>query len=114
MINTTKGSPSSLPSMSLEPRTLERVAREFPESDQPLVIELLSAYSGPEPGRVARDILELSKTNVQVVRHYLQAAERDYRDVLYWAEYYDTDPLLARCDPRQVIDGLIAKWEDKK
>jgi hypothetical protein len=55
--------------MSLEPRTLERIVREFSASEQALVIELLSGYSGPEAGRVAWDILELSKGNLESVRH---------------------------------------------
>lgn len=100
--------------MSLEQRTLERIAREFSASDQALVIELLSGYSGPETGRVAWDVLELSKGSLERVRHFLQAAQTDYRDVLYWAEYYDTDPLLRGRDPKQMVDDIIAKWGDKK
>ena len=57
--------------MSLEQRTLERIAREFSAADQALVIELLSGYSGPETGRVAWDILELSKGSLENVRHFL-------------------------------------------
>lgn len=100
--------------MSLEPRTLERIVREFSASEQALVIELLSGYSGPEAGRVAWDILELSKGNLESVRHYLQAAHADYRDVLYWAEYYDNDPMLRGRDPKQMVDDIIAKWGEKK
>jgi hypothetical protein len=100
--------------MSLEPRTLERIAREFSASEQALVIELLLGYSGPEAGRVAWDILELSKGNLESVRHYEQAAQTDYRDVLYWAEYYDTDPMLRGRDPKQMVDDIIAKWGEKK
>jgi hypothetical protein len=100
--------------MSIEQRTLERIAREFSVSDQALVIELLSGYSGPEIGRVAWDILELSKGSLESVRHYLQTAQTDYRDILYWAEYYDTDPLLRGRDPKQMVDDIIAKWGDKK
>lgn len=100
--------------MSLDSRTLERVAKEFSASDQDLVIESLSGYSGPEAGRVAWDILKLSKGNLESVRHYLQAAQTDYRDVLYWAEYYDTDPILQSRDPKQMVDEIIAKLGDKK
>jgi len=83
-------------------------------SDQAPVIELLSGYSGPEAGRIGWDILQLSKGSLESVRHFVQAAKTDYRDVLYWAEYYDTDPMLRGRDPKQMIDDIIAKWGDKK
>jgi hypothetical protein len=100
--------------MSLEPRTLERIAREFSASEQALIIELLIGYTGPEAGRIAWDILELSKGKLESVRHYLQAAQTDYRDVLYWAEYYDNDPMLRGRDAKQMVDDIIAKWGEKK
>jgi len=100
--------------MNLEQRTLERIAREFSAPDQALVIELLSGCSGPETGRVAWNVLELSKGRLESVRHFLKAAQTDYRDVLYWAEYYATDPLLRGRDPKQMVDDIIAKWGDKK
>src|SRR6266481_4693684 len=100
--------------MSLEQRTLERISKEFPTSDQAAVIEFLSGYSGPEAGRIAWDVLRLSKGTLDGVRHFVQAAQKDYRDVLYWAEYYDTDPMLRGRDPKQIIDDIIAKWGDKK
>jgi hypothetical protein len=104
--------------MSLEPRTRERIAREFTSSDATSVIELLSSYSGPEAGRVAWDILELSKGKVEKVRQYLQAAQKDYRDILYWAEYYDSDPMfdprLGGGDPKQMVDDIIGKWGTKE
>jgi hypothetical protein len=56
--------------MSLEPRTLERISKDFPGSDK-VVIELLNGYSGPVIGRVIRIILELSKGSLGSVRHYL-------------------------------------------
>jgi hypothetical protein len=75
---------------------------------------LLSGYSGPETARVVWDILELSKGSLKDVRRYLQAAHTDYRDVLYWAEYYNTDPVLQGRDPKKIVDDIIAKWSDKK
>src|SRR2546426_3427015 len=100
--------------MSLEQSTLERITRDFSASDQTSVIELLSGYSGPESGRVTWDILELSKGSLESVRHYVQAAQTDYRDVLYWAEYYHDDPLLRGRDPKQMVDEIIAKWGEQK
>ena len=100
--------------MSLEQRTQERIAREFPASEQVSVAALLSSYSGPEIGRVTWDIMELSKGDMEKVRQYVQAAQTDPRDVMYWAEYYDTDPLLQGKDPKKMVEDLLKKWGDKK
>jgi hypothetical protein len=97
--------------MSLEQRTVERIAREFAASEQAAVIEFLNGYSGPEAGRVAWDILELSKGSLENVGRYVQAAQTDYRDVLYWAEYYENDPFLKGRDPKQMVDDILRKWE---
>jgi hypothetical protein len=96
--------------MEVEQRSIERIAREFPISDQALVIELLNAYSGPERGRVTWDILKLSKGNLEKIRQYVKAAQTDYRDILYWAEYYNHDPLRRGRDPKEIVDAIIAKW----
>ena len=95
--------------MNLEPRTLERIAKEFPPDQQSRVVELLRGYAGKEPERMVWDILHLSKGSMADVRHYLEAARADYRDVLYWAEYYGTDPLMQGRDPKQVAAEIIAK-----
>ena len=95
--------------MSLEQRTVARIAREFSPPEQSSVIELLSSYSGPESGRVVWDILELSKGNLESVSQHLQAAQKDYRDVLYWAEFASDDPLMRGRDPRQMVNDIIAK-----
>jgi hypothetical protein len=100
--------------LSLEERTRERISKEFTESDQVLVIDLLSTYSGPENARVVWDILKLSKGKLENVRQYLQAAQTDYRDVLYWAEYYAADPLLQGRKPKQLVGEILTKWGDKK
>jgi hypothetical protein len=100
--------------MSLERRILDRIAQEFSASDQTVVAELLTGYSGPEAGRVAWDVLALSKGSLESIRHYIQAAQRDYRDVLYWAEYYDRDPILRDRDPKQVVEDILRQWGDKK
>ena len=100
--------------MSLEPRTLERITKEFPPDQQSRVVELLRGYAGKEPERMVWDILHLSKGSMADVRHYLEAARADYRDVLYWAEYYATDPLLRGRDPQQMVAEIMAKLGDKK
>ena len=98
--------------MSLEQQILERIARDFSPSEYDSVVELLDSYSGPERGRVTRDILELSKGSLPELTRYCLAAQTDYRDILYWAEYYATDPLLRGRDPAQLVDEILEKWGD--
>ena len=98
---------------SMEQRTLERIRQEFQEPDLDGVIELLASYSGPESDRVRWDILELSKGELGKIGEYVKAAQSDYRDILYWAEYYQNDPMLRGRDPKQVVDEIIAKWRRK-
>jgi hypothetical protein len=98
---------------SMEQRTLERIRQEFQEPDLDGVIELLASYSGPESDRVRWDILELSKGELGKIGEYVKAAQSDYRDILYWAEYYKNDPLLRGRDPKQVVEEIIAKWGKK-
>ena len=94
----------------MERRILERVSREFQDSDRDAVVHLLESYVGPETDRVRWDILELSKGNVEKIREYIQAAQTDYRDVLYWAEYYKDDPMLRGRDPKQMVNEILRKF----
>ncbi len=97
----------------MEQRILERVSREFPDSDRDAVVQLLETYVGPESDRVRWDILQLSTGSVDKVRDYVKAAETDYRDVLYWAVYFKDDPMLRGRDPKQMVDEILAKWGKK-
>ena len=98
---------------SMEQRILERIRQEFQEPNLDRVIELLASYSGPESDRVRWDILELSKGELGKIGEYVTAAQSDYRDILYWAEYYTNDPLLRGRDPKKMVDEIIAKWEKR-
>ncbi len=57
----------------------------------PQVFALLEAYGNEtwqrEPERVRLGLLKLSGGSLEQLRHYLAAAQEDYRDVLAWAEY---------------------------
>ena len=98
----------------MEQRTLDRIRREFRGPDQNGVVELLASYSGAESDRVRWDILELSKGRLEKIGEYVKAAQTDYRDILYWAEYYENDPLLRDRDRKQMVDEIIAKWGKKE
>ena len=100
--------------MSLEHRTIDRIVRDFAENERASVSEILATYCGPEATRVVWDVLELSKGNVEQVRHFVRAAQSDYRDVLYWAEYYATDPMLRGRDPEQMAREMLAKLGDRR
>ena len=97
----------------MEQRILERVSREFQDSDRDAVVQLLESYVGPESDRVRWDILELSKGGLGKVRDYMKAAQTDYRDVLYWAEYFKDDPMPHGRDPKQMVSEILAKWGKK-
>jgi hypothetical protein len=98
----------------LEQTLLDRIKHEFAEAHRATVVDSLNNYAGPEAARVARDILQLSKGSVEQVADLVKAANRDYRDIIYWAEYAADDPLMRSRDPKQVADQLIQKWGDKK
>ncbi|HEX4630358.1 MAG TPA: hypothetical protein VH188_05285 [Chthoniobacterales bacterium] len=100
--------------MTLDERTRGRIAKDFSSSEHATVTELLSAYAGAESDRVRWDILEISKGDLDKVRRYVQAAQTDYRDILYWAEYYDNDPMLKGRDPKKMVDDILSKWGKKK
>ena len=97
----------------MEQRIIQRIGREFQEPDQNHVLELLASYSGAESDRVRWGILELSNGKLEKIGKYLKAAQTDYRDVLYWAEYYQNDPMLRDRDPKQMVDEIIAEWGSK-
>ncbi len=55
------------------------------------ILELLDSY-GVDPHerereRVQLDIVKLSAGSEAKMREYVAVAKRDYRDVLFWAEY---------------------------
>ena len=78
-----------VPTYSRE-QVIAEVARWFGETSVKGVMLLLDAYQSAGGGRerVQMAILKLSKGNLHDVRHYLQQAQDDFRDVLYWAESY--------------------------
>ena len=68
---------------------LAAVRSAFPEGMVARVVSLLDAY-GTQPyerDRVHLAILALSHGNEEKLREYIEVAKRDYRDVLFWAEY---------------------------
>lgn len=67
------------------------VRREFREEHVAEVEALLATYGDSEwhhePARVRMAILKLSRGDLEKLKHNLEVARGDYRDVLFWAEY---------------------------
>jgi hypothetical protein len=89
------------------------VGATFPKSSWPRVLELLDSYGVEsyerERERVQLAILKLSAGSEEKVREFVAVAKRDYRDVLFWAEY----PEEARLDTpekRQRIRKMFEKF----
>jgi hypothetical protein len=97
----------------LEHRAIEKISEDYPPADCEAVVDLLACYSGRERDRVIWDILQLSKGDSQKLLEFIHCAQRDYRDVLYWAEYFDTDPMLKGRDPKKLVEDLLARWGTK-
>ena len=70
---------------------LAAVGEQLPDRDAATVLALLDRYgtrrSEPEQERVQLAVLKLSGGDIERLRHGLDVARQDYRDVLYWAEY---------------------------
>jgi hypothetical protein len=67
------------------------VQATFPKESWGRVLEMLDSDGVKsyerERERVQLDILKLSVGSEEKVREYVAVAKRDYRDVLFWAEY---------------------------
>jgi hypothetical protein len=72
-----------------------RVHSDFSQADRPSVVNALEMYHGPEPDRVRRCIVHLAAGALEKIGHFVQVANADHRDVIYWAEY-DTDDRRVR------------------
>ncbi len=77
--------------MDLSGRVTAAIEKFFPEAQRAAVAEALSAYSDAgherEAERVHLLILKISRRDVERVRSLVQAAKRDYRDVIVWASH---------------------------
>ena len=67
------------------------VQGSFPDSSRTRVLELLDGYGVEsyerERERMQLAILKLSNGSEEKLREFVAVAKRDYRDVLFWAEY---------------------------
>jgi hypothetical protein len=92
------------------PRTRDEVVavvqKTFPESAHARVLELVDSYGlesyERERERVQLGILKLSEGNEEKLREFVAVAKRDYRDVLFWAEY----PGEAKLDTPEELERM--------
>jgi len=72
------------------------LTRGFPAEQQTAARSMLALYGGAarehEVERVRRALLALSQGKLAYLGHYLAVAQRDYREVLYWADHPDQAP----------------------
>jgi hypothetical protein len=62
-----------------------RISRDFGGVAARTAGELLASYSDVEQERVHLAILDLSGGELDALRHYVERAQADFRDVLFWA-----------------------------
>jgi len=65
----------------------KKLEADFGPDDMATVRNLLAEYKGKESPRVIRCILHLAEGDTNKLLHFINAANSDYRDVIYWAEY---------------------------
>jgi hypothetical protein len=85
----------------------------FPKDNWARVLELLDGY-GIEPyerecERVQLAVLKLSAGSEEKLREFLAVAKRDYRDVLFWAEYPE-ESRLDTPEKRQRIRKMFEQF----
>jgi len=89
------------------------VQATFPMSSWARVLELLDNYGVEsyerERERVQVAILKLSAGSEEKVREYVAVAKRDYRDVLFWAEYPE-ESKLDTPEKRQRVREMLEKF----
>ena len=75
--------------MQLSSKVAAAIERFFPDAERMIVAELLGNYGNApherEAERIHLLILKISRRDVNRVRDLVEAAKRDYRDVILWA-----------------------------
>src|SRR3979411_3270575 len=75
--------------MQLSSKVAAAIERFFPIAERMIVTELLGKYGDApqerEAERIHLLILKISRRDVNHVRGLVEAAKRDYRDVILWA-----------------------------
>ena len=94
----------------IAPNVRRAVAVGFSEADRPYVLAALRRYCGPETPRVHRAVLALSGGKLADLNAMVDAANADYRDVLYWAEYPEESTPGTQKQKREAARRMAARW----
>ena len=81
---------------------LDILKEECSLQDQESAIKIVEAYDGLEGDRVKEAIARLASGSLDGLRHFLEAAKKDYRDVLYWSENEEE----ARDSSERALSGM--------
>jgi hypothetical protein len=68
-----------------------RLARDFSVESLPAVLRSLATITGTGRNRVVRCIVHLSAGDTERLFNFVGEAAKDFRDLIYWAEYDKTD-----------------------
>ena len=80
---------------------LTKIEQVFPDRDCAGILACLDRYAGPERDRVHLAVLKLyEEEGKSDPSDTIDATNRDYRDVLMWAETPNQSKLIACCDAR--------------
>jgi hypothetical protein len=89
------------------------IAAAFPAASRSRVLDLLDTYGVEsyerERERVQAAILVLCAGSEDKLAEYVAVAKRDYRDVLYWAEYPD-DAKIDTPEKRATVRAMFTQF----
>jgi hypothetical protein len=94
----------------IAPNVRRALAVGFSEADRPAALAALRRYCGPETPRVHRAVLVLSGGKLADLEAMVVAANADYRDVLYWAEYPEESTAGTQKQKREAARRMAARW----
>ena len=87
------------------------VARDFPPDQRAEVHDLLASLGANAKPRLQLAILKLAHGDLARVASHLKMAQRDWRDVLMWAEYPADAKLSWSMPPEAHHPAYKADWE---
>lgn len=73
-----------MPTRYTEDRVRKEAERLYASESWPGILKILEQYREREPWRVWLACVLLSEGKIDKLRHYVDVATKDYRDVLYW------------------------------
>ena len=85
------------------------IAHTFPPGKQQRALAVARTYGEgadePEAERVRFDLVALARGDLLKLEEHLADAQRDYRDVLLWAEY-EVDPVIGERPRARLLSAL--------